>query len=645
MFKRTKDYYEKKRRRYVRLNSIFPIEVLILDNDGNEVEGGFYQGFSKNVSLGGIKLEINKFDPAFVEKLIQKEYKLMIKMDIPPHNKTHPAIAEVTWVSKSDKREKYYLGLKYTKIEPEVRNELLHHAKMGIYRIQAIKVFILLLIVGVGYSYHMIKGLEKKTVDLQQKNITIAKDRSFYSNQIEKFRKNEEDLLAKLKEAEQKINKFGKMYDEVSKDDSLKKEVEQLKSERKSVKDRLTAIEKGRLAATKQLKKVTDFELDQKTAISLLSWMKMKQTRKFGLIPSFSGNKDVEAVSYTYDQALAVTAFGLFGNDARAKKILDFYKNFAGKDELGAYYNGYYTSGDPAEFVVHVGPNVWLGISAVQYFFLTGDPAYLQMARKIATWLQKSMDSDGGLKGGPEVSWYSTEHNLDAYAFFNMLYAATKNNEYMKSRDRVFGWIVEHAYDSKSKRFKRGKGDSTIATDTFSWGIAAIGPAALIKHSMDPFSIISYAEENCKETVSFRNRNGQIINVTGFDFAKARNLGRGGVISTEWTAQMIAAYKIMADFTRSTGNAKQSIKYIEKYRYYLNELQKMFIVASSKTGVTHLCLPYASQPDADTGHGWRTPGGKKTESLSGTAYYLFAMKGFNPISSRDNKKFYKVRQK
>jgi hypothetical protein len=43
------------------------------------------------------------------------------------------------------------------------------------------------------------------------------------------------------------------------------------------------------------------------------------------------------------------------------------------------------------------------------------------------------------------------------------------------------------------------------------------------------------------------------------------------------------------------------------------------------------CLPYATQDFVDTGHGWTTPKGNSTGSLSGTTYALFACYNYNPL--------------
>ena len=179
----------------------------------------------------------------------------------------------------------------------------------------------------------------------------------------------------------------------------------------------------------------------------------------------------------------------------------------------------------------------------------------------------------------------------------------------------------------------RGKGDSTIATDTFSWAIASLGPATLKSQGMDPDGIMEFAEDECRVEAKFYRPDNRAIEVVGFDFAKPRHLGRGGVVSTEWTAQMIVAFKIMADYHKKENDLEKGKIYQHKAAYYLSQLGKMVISSPSPTGQGEGCLPYASIDDVDTGHGWRVAKGRRTGSVAATIYYIFAFKGYNPLSS------------
>jgi len=148
---------------------------------------------------------------------------------------------------------------------------------------------------------------------------------------------------------------------------------------------------------------------------------------------------------------------------------------------------------------------------------------------------------------------------------------------------------------------------------------------------MDPETIIEFAIQNCQVEVDFENDERR-VRLIGFDFAKAKNIARGGVVSGEWTSQMILALEVMADYFKDKDPEKAE-KYEKQSRFYFNELQKMLITSFSRSGRQDPCLPYASVSNADTGHGWRTPKGNKTGSLASTAYFLLSYQGYNPLKA------------
>jgi hypothetical protein len=248
--------------------------------------------------------------------------------------------------------------------------------------------------------------------------------------------------------------------------------------------------------------------------------------------------------------------------------------------------------------------------------------------------LQKQ-DPEGGLRGGPSVTWYATEHNLDAYAFFDMLYTLTNNQKYLEARDKILVWLVKNTYDRTDIPIKRGKGDSTIATDTYAWSIAAIGPDKLESLGMDPDNIMDFAEKTCGVNVYYVKPEGDKVQIKGFDFAPQRHVSRGGVISSEWTAQMVISFKMMAEYYRKKGISAKEDMYRLKADEYLLSLSKMIICSPSASGQGANCLPYASQDFVDTGHGWFTPKGKDTGSVSGTTYTIFAYYNYNPLKLKD----------
>jgi hypothetical protein len=369
----------------------------------------------------------------------------------------------------------------------------------------------------------------------------------------------------------------------------------------------------------------------------MYQWLRVHQNPRTGLVLSFEGDKDISRWAFIYDQALAALAYTNFGDIERAEKILDFFRNKA-EQRKGLFFNAYYTDdGLPVEYAIHSGPNIWIGIAAVHLAQKSNLPEYLNFAREIAEKIIELRNNapQKGIPGGPGADWYSTEHNLDAYAFFNMLYKVTGKKAYLNYAQETLNWLIKHTYDTQDVPIRRGKGDATIATDTYAWSLAAIGPERLERLKMNPDRIMEFAENNCGVEVSYFRPEGKSVKVKGFDFAAQRNVARGGVVSAEWTAQMVLSYKIMADFYYKRGLKAKAHAYEMKADEYMAELGKMIISSPSASGQGESCLPYATGDFIDTGHGWMTPKGKSTGSVAATAYTLFAYYNYNPLEIKE----------
>ena len=126
-----------------------------------------------------------------------------------------------------------------------------------------------------------------------------------------------------------------------------------------------------------------------------------------------------------------------------------------------------------------------------------------------------------------------------------------------------------------------------------------------------------------------------MVKIKGFDFAAQRHLARGGVVSSEWTAQMILAFKIIGDYYYKKGMIAKARFYMNKADEYTAQLSNMIISSPSPSGQGESCLPYATEDLVDTGHGWMTPKGKSTGSLAGTTYMLFAYYKYNPLELQE----------
>jgi hypothetical protein len=369
----------------------------------------------------------------------------------------------------------------------------------------------------------------------------------------------------------------------------------------------------------------------------MYNWLKNNQSVQTGLVNSFQGDPELEDFGFTYDQALCVLNFVDRGDYENAKRIIDFFVFKARKSDEG-FLNAYnVNSGYVLEWTAHAGPNAWIGMAILKYVEKTKNTEYLKYVYPIAEYLIALQDEEGGIRGGQELTWYSTEHNLDCYSFFRMMYVLSNNFKYKIASDKILDWLKNKIYIKAENRFWRGKNDPKIATDTVSFGIPAIGPKVMYANDIDPEKLIQYMENTTKVTTIFTNNKGAGFNITGFDYTDPKTLGRKGVISSEWTAQMVTTYQVMADYFKSRDQKKYEY-YTEKAAFYINELEKMMISLSYEKYDT-AGLPY-STGHVDTGHGWLTPKSPYAISIAGTAYTLLARYKNNPFCLDKEKQKY-----
>ena len=657
------------RRQYIRLDVVFPVEFQFLDPETRGSVSDIKQGFARDIGKGGLCLEVNNIEDDFEGILKAKNVHLDLRIHIPLSHRETKAIASIAWYKKvkSGYPNKYLIGLSFIDIDKRESSRIYFHARRMSLTPKIVPVIILFLIAGLVFFYTSDYKSRLENKKLIEKIVSISGKRSILEKDILDYdvesRKIEETLLSKqedieayhveleeLKELSLDLEKKTKLLEHseevrlkaeqglkevLSEKEILTGKVSSLAEEVTYLEQRISQLSKNRISVGDSLKELlaSFVDVEEKGVSSMYSWVKNHQNNFTGLVVSYEGDKGVEDWAFTYDQSLACQCFILMGDKDNARMVLDFYKHKAEKI-YGGFANAYDAcAGSVTEYTVHAGPNIWLGIAMMRYMERFQDEEYLRIAQQIGEWLIELQreDKESGIRGGPQFRWFSTEHNLDAYAFFNMLYRLTGDQKYLDSKDLVFKWIEKNAFSMREGRLNRGKGDATIATDTFAWAIAAIGPELLKDSGMDPDQIIDFAETNCMVTTDYKRPGNEVLKVTGFDFGKYEHLPRGGIISTEWTAQMIVTLKIMARYHEDDNSFLKAAYYKNKADFYLSELQKMMIVSPSKMGQGEGCLPYASQDNVDTGHGWRAPDGSRTGSASGTIYTIFAKENYNPL--------------
>ena len=630
------------------MNTVFPVELEeVFKPSGEKIPSRMLQAFTRDVSEGGMCLELKSFGEE-AEKLFSIP-DAQLDLTINPAFSRHPikAVAKIVWFIKKQEVAiplRYLIGVQYIQIDPVNRRRLIRYAKRLIWiprMTLAVGILMSLLILTLFWRE---QGLIRENKELVKQLVRNAEKKSGITNDLYELQKKKNALSAELTKAQGRIRTLEASIaaleqNNLDQKNVYKDELSQVLAKQKVIGEELTRVREGKEKLKSAYRVMeTEEKLTNTSALKqMVQWIESHQNLHTGLVASFEGDATLEDWAFTYDQALAAQVFLLFGDTKSAENILSFYDSRATR-EKGAFLNAYdATHGQAFENVVHVGPNVWIGVAALQYEHKVKDGRFLPLAKSVADWVISQQDAEGGLKGGPTVTWYSIEHNLDAYAFFSMLYQETKDERYQQARERLLSWIKTYAYSVKEKKMNRGKGDATIATDTFSWAVAAMGPETLKAIGFDAEEIMEFAQAHCGVEVDTAGPGGKMMKVKGFDFSKSENVGRGGVISTEWMAQVIVTYQILSDYFKALGDPDKMALYADKSNFYLNELQKLIITSPSRTGQGRGCLPYASIDNVDTGHGWRTPRGMRTGSVAGTAYGIFAWVGYNPFNLDNHK--------
>lgn len=173
---------------------------------------------------------------------------------------------------------------------------------------------------------------------------------------------------------------------------------------------------------------------------------------------------ETSSTGYTYDNALPIIAYTMAGDSLNAQDILGFLNVHQLGD--GSWYDSMnQTNGAGVNTARSSGNQAWAMYAICFYADQTGDHTYLPMAERVATWLIARQDSsDGGITGGldaagAERTWTATEHNVEGYFAFKLLYHLTGNASYQNAMNNCKNWLLNVAWNSAEGRFNRGEGD------------------------------------------------------------------------------------------------------------------------------------------------------------------------------------------
>ena len=624
------------RRKYIRLNSVFPVQFQILSLDREHSLSGCLQGFTNNVGKGGICLAVNNLIPALAEPLKGGKAVFSLDIQMPLTGKSVKATAKVAWIEEvSGCPNSYLIGLSYENIDSLANSRLMHYAWTKRLIIPLLVGAVIILGLGFGLNSYISARLIKGNKALVGQLVSLVQKSSIAKQKIKAIDKERGDLEVKLKALELQMRT---VQEESSKSANNKKELaplfEELSGQKESLQERLIDIQGRETVITEELLQLDKIKttLEEANLEKMYKWLKTRQNLHSGLLVSIEGKSDAQNQAFTYEQALAAQAYTNFSDLQRARMVFDFFKKKARKIN-GLFNNGYYAnSGRPIEGIAQSGPNISLAIAILNYTYKTKEQHYLSLAEDIAAKIiqLQQQDEAGGIPSAEGALYYYAKDNLDAYALFNILYKITGKKQYLEASSKTLDWLLKYIYEKDGIRLKPDQ--ESVVTDTFAWSIAAIGPEKLEELGINPDRIIEFAEKNCSVKACYIRPGGQGVDVKGFDFSMPKGPLAGGIISSERTAQMVIAFKIIADFYYQKGMIAKARAYALKTGEYLSELDKLIISSPSAYGQGESCLPYSNEDVLDVSGGGRIIRSKSTGSVAATVYALFAYYNYNPLS-------------
>ena len=137
-------------------------------------------------------------------------------------------------------------------------------------------------------------------------------------------------------------------------------------------------------------------------------------------------------VSFTYDSALAATAFSTLRDKSQAEQLLDQLKALQRTDGSIDYAFDTLTGASDPHF--WAGTVAWTGYAAESYRSAFKSNKYGNVSDGVKNWLISQQLPNGLIKGGPSVSWASSLHNFVAW---NFLTAYAANNSGSKRNEAL----------------------------------------------------------------------------------------------------------------------------------------------------------------------------------------------------------------
>lgn len=204
--------------------------------------------------------------------------------------------------------------------------------------------------------------------------------------------------------------------------------------------------------------------------------------------------------SWTYDSAVTATAFASVGLQDQAGRLLDQLAALQRKN--GSIEFAFDVRTGESSGTVRAGSVAFSAIAFSDYDSAFGSTLYLDNSRRAVDYLLSLRNEEGLVRGGPDVKWVSTQHNI-----LTLIALMTLSQQLEEQGDEGTATAYREAAagitksidsqlivrDAGLAHFRQGVGDEVIPLDTQALGIVYarfIGDDDLAKQ------VYEYAQQN-----------------------------------------------------------------------------------------------------------------------------------------------------
>ena len=203
--------------------------------------------------------------------------------------------------------------------------------------------------------------------------------------------------------------------------------------------------------------------------------------------------------SWTYDSAVAATAFASVGLQEQAGRLLDQLAALQRED--GSIEFAFNVQTGESSGTVRAGSVAFDAIAFSDYDSTFGSTLYLDDARRAVDYLLSLRNEEGLVRGGPDVKWVSTQHNiLTLIALMTLSQQLEEQGDEGAATYREAAAMIAKGIDSQLivrdgglAHFREGVGDEVIPLDTQALGVIYarfLGDDELAKQ------VYEYAQQN-----------------------------------------------------------------------------------------------------------------------------------------------------